>query len=235
MKKLILAALLLSAGVARAQTVPFPINVAGVCTPQNVSGCTIWTREQWLYMISHKQDFQGDVSASYATATGGPTMAIADWLALVTPFATPAATGPILGVWPNLSFAPSPAFSGTPTVNGANVAQMEFVRGGLTFTFIGATATNVGISSSENLPIVLANNGFTPRIYVDPTFGNVGIGTSSPAVKLDIVSQAIRVQQSFTPGSSSTACAAGTISWDASFVYVCTATNTWKRATLGAF
>lgn len=38
-----------------------------------------------------------------------------------------------------------------------------------------------------------------------------------------------------TPGSSSSACAQGAIEWDAGFVYVCTATNTWKRATLAAF
>lgn len=38
-----------------------------------------------------------------------------------------------------------------------------------------------------------------------------------------------------TPGSSSATCTAGSIWADASFVYVCTATNTIKRATLSAF
>jgi hypothetical protein len=38
-----------------------------------------------------------------------------------------------------------------------------------------------------------------------------------------------------TPASSSAACATGTIQWDSSFVYVCVATNTWKRATLVTF
>lgn len=38
-----------------------------------------------------------------------------------------------------------------------------------------------------------------------------------------------------TPASSATACVTGSMEWDASFIYICTATNTWKRATLAAF
>lgn len=38
-----------------------------------------------------------------------------------------------------------------------------------------------------------------------------------------------------TPASSSTTCKAGSIEWDANFVYICTATNTFKRATLATF
>lgn len=38
-----------------------------------------------------------------------------------------------------------------------------------------------------------------------------------------------------TPASSSATCTAGAIVWDADYIYVCTSTNNWKRATLGAF
>jgi hypothetical protein len=38
-----------------------------------------------------------------------------------------------------------------------------------------------------------------------------------------------------TPASSAAAGVAGTIKWDANFVYVCTATNTWKRSALSTF
>lgn len=38
-----------------------------------------------------------------------------------------------------------------------------------------------------------------------------------------------------TPASSSATCAVGGIEWDAGFVYVCTAANTWKRAALSTF
>lgn len=35
-----------------------------------------------------------------------------------------------------------------------------------------------------------------------------------------------------TPASASAAGTAGTIAWDASYIYVCTATNTWKRVAI---
>jgi hypothetical protein len=38
-----------------------------------------------------------------------------------------------------------------------------------------------------------------------------------------------------TPASSSAPCTAGQIGADANFVYVCVATNHWKRSALGSF
>jgi len=33
----------------------------------------------------------------------------------------------------------------------------------------------------------------------------------------------------YTPASSSATCTTGTIAWDANYIYICTATNTFKR------
>ncbi len=38
-----------------------------------------------------------------------------------------------------------------------------------------------------------------------------------------------------TPASSTAACSAGTIRWDADYIYICTAMNTWKRAALATW
>lgn len=38
-----------------------------------------------------------------------------------------------------------------------------------------------------------------------------------------------------TPASASAAGTAGTIAWDASYIYVCTATNTWKRVAIATW
>jgi hypothetical protein len=38
-----------------------------------------------------------------------------------------------------------------------------------------------------------------------------------------------------TPATSSAPCTTGAHEWDANYLYICTATNTWKRATLAAF
>jgi len=38
-----------------------------------------------------------------------------------------------------------------------------------------------------------------------------------------------------TPASASATCAKGTIVWDTLYMYVCTATNTWKRMAVGTW
>jgi hypothetical protein len=43
------------------------------------------------------------------------------------------------------------------------------------------------------------------------------------------------VGQLLTPATSSATCKTGSIEWDTGFIYICTATNTWKRATLATF
>ena len=65
--------------------------------------------------------------------------------------------------------------------------------------------------------------------------GNVGIATTSPTEKLDINSDGIRVRTAQTPASASAAGDQGQICWDANYVYVCVATNTWKRAALSTW
>ena len=65
--------------------------------------------------------------------------------------------------------------------------------------------------------------------------GNVGVGTTSPTEALDVNSDAIRVRTSQTPASASATGDAGQICWDTNYIYVCTATNTWKRAALATW
>lgn len=45
----------------------------------------------------------------------------------------------------------------------------------------------------------------------------------------------IRVETSQTPASASAAGTTGTICWDSSYIYVCTATNTWRRVAHSAW
>jgi hypothetical protein len=46
---------------------------------------------------------------------------------------------------------------------------------------------------------------------------------------------AFRIITAETPASATAAGAVGTICWDSSYIYVCTATNTWKRAALSTW
>jgi len=72
------------------------------------------------------------------------------------------------------------------------------------------------------------------RMRIDAS-GNVGIGTDSPTEKLDIDGDSIRLRQSQTPASASATGSQGQIAWDANYMYVCTATDTWKRVALATW
>lgn len=65
--------------------------------------------------------------------------------------------------------------------------------------------------------------------------GNVGVGTNSPTERLDINSDAIRIRTAQTPASAIAAGNTGDICWDSNFIYVCVATNTWKRSSLASW
>ena len=65
--------------------------------------------------------------------------------------------------------------------------------------------------------------------------GNVGIGTGAPTELLDINSDAIRIRTSQTPASAGAAGTTGMICWDSSYIYICTATNTWKRTSIATW
>lgn len=80
------------------------------------------------------------------------------------------------------------------------------------------------ISAADNVNwrnLVLARQG-----------GNVGVG-QIPTTTLD-VNGTFRINTA-TPASSGAAGVAGQIAWDASYIYVCTATNTWKRVAIATW
>ena len=63
----------------------------------------------------------------------------------------------------------------------------------------------------------------------------VGTSSNSGGALLQVNGDRIRVATAKTPASASDTGTAGEICWDASYVYVCTATNTWKRAALSTW
>jgi hypothetical protein len=65
--------------------------------------------------------------------------------------------------------------------------------------------------------------------------GRLGLGVGAPTTLLDINSNAVRLRTARTPASAADTGAQGEISWDADYIYVCTATDTWKRAALSTW
>jgi hypothetical protein len=65
--------------------------------------------------------------------------------------------------------------------------------------------------------------------------GNIGIGTTIPTAKLDINSDIMRLRTAKTPATAGAAGNAGDICWDANFIYICVATNSWTRVAIAAW
>jgi hypothetical protein len=73
-----------------------------------------------------------------------------------------------------------------------------------------------------------SNGSGTAQITLD-TSGNLGIGAASPTALLDVNADTMRLRTARTPASATAAGNAGDICWDATYLYICTATNTWRR------
>lgn len=83
----------------------------------------------------------------------------------------------------------------------------------------------MGTWSSHSLALTAGN---TARAYIT-TAGRLGVGTSSPTALLDVNSDVIRLRTAKTPASASATGNQGDLAWDSSYIYICTATNTWRR------
>jgi len=76
--------------------------------------------------------------------------------------------------------------------------------------------------------------GGVERVRLDAN-GRMGIGTTTPTSLLDVADDRLRIRTAKTPASAGAAGNAGEVCWDASYVYICTATNTWRRSAIAAW
>ena len=79
-------------------------------------------------------------------------------------------------------------------------------------------------------------NGGAERLRIDSS-GRLLVGTSSDSggALLQVNGDRIRIGTAKTPVSATDTGVAGEICWDASYIYVCTATNTWKRSAIATW
>jgi hypothetical protein len=133
------------------------------------------------------------------------------------------------------------------TTASADTGDIPYVAGSHTFTgqiraasgsvsapglsFSGDTDTGVFRPAADT--VALATNGVERfRIRADGTATfeqNLGLNTSSPTKALDINSDSFRLRTAKTPASATAAGETGEICWDANYLYICIATNTWRR------
>ena len=120
------------------------------------------------------------------------------------------------------------------SIASGNLSAFASSSGGLyTYFSSGASVIQSAADNSGTAAPLLFISG-SERLRVDSS-GRVGIGTTSPTTLLDVSTDTVRVRTARTPASASATGATGEICWDASYIYVCTATNTWKRAALSTW
>lgn len=90
-------------------------------------------------------------------------------------------------------------------------------------------------TNSGDIKFDVGTNATMRAATIQGTTGNVGIGTTAPTEVFDVNSNNIRVRTANTPASAGATCDQGEIAWDTSFIYVCVATNTWKRSAIATW
>ena len=160
----------------------------------------------------------------------------------VTGNVTGAVTGNVTGnLTGNVTGNVTGDLTGNVTGNVASTGSSSFstidVNGGaIDGTPIGANSASTGAFTT------LSTTGTATLPTVDINAGNIdgtNIGASTPGAgtfnALATTGDNIRIDTSQTPSSSSASGTKGEIAYDTDYIYVCVATNTWKRVALSTF
>jgi hypothetical protein len=92
----------------------------------------------------------------------------------------------------------------------------------------GTSSAGLGIGTFNAKPLVLGTNNTAALSF------NATTQAAAFAGAVTIAGTVIHTL-SATPASASAAGTVGTMSWDANYIYICTATNTWKRVAIATW
>lgn len=97
------------------------------------------------------------------------------------------------------------------------------------------SGTDTGFYSPAADEIAITEGG-SEALRIDSS-GRLLVGASSQSggSLLQVNDDRIRIASSKTPASASDTGTAGEVCWDSNYIYVCTATDTWKRAALSTW
>ena len=122
------------------------------------------------------------------------------------------------------------------SVSDSGAVQIQATTGTVDFRIQSIDANSAAYSGTvSNHAYVLTTNN-AERARIDSS-GMLLVGTSSQSggALLQVNGDRVRIATAKTPASATDTGTAGEICWDASYVSVCTATNTWKRSALSTW
>lgn len=160
--------------------------------------------------LSHNQTFQYDGASSNAQAASIVRMQTSG--------------SPPSGNYVSLSLAKQGSQELLLGINKNSITGSVPSNGVFLATYTTGGTITIGRGNSAGSP-----NSADVFIAAD---GKVGINAADPQVAFDVNGNSMRLRTAKTPSSASDTGVAGQIAWDANYVYVCTATNTWKRTAI---
>ena len=140
----------------------------------------------------------------------------------------PAATIPLI-----VDSAPTASVDIAHFLSSDNTQLVKLIRAGGTTVFM-ESGGSVGLFGTFSYHAFRIRTNYLDRLTIDVN-GLVGIATTSPTAYLDVNSDIIRLRTPKTPATAGAAGNQGDICWDADFIYVCVATNSWKRVVIAAW
>jgi hypothetical protein len=122
--------------------------------------------------------------------------------------------------------------TGSPT----NAARLTVTSAGLVGigTAIPGAALEINAAAATSPFIAKINTSEAARIDSSGRL-LVGTGSDSGGALFQVNGDRIRVGTAKTPATSGATGTTGEIAWDADYIYVCTATNTWKRSAIATW
>jgi len=115
------------------------------------------------------------------------------------------------------------------TLTGAS-SRLDVQNGG---TYAISLNSSTGINTNQGVGLYIGNYGTSLwRAQINGTNGNI---TTEGSVTAASLSGSLVISGSTAPTTASSTGTPGEIRYDASFIYVCIATNTWKRAAISTW
>ena len=124
--------------------------------------------------------------------------------------------------------------------NTTTNAQYRYTFDGTDYFWLDDYGSSIGINGSFSTlvngtsNITIANTSSNAAVSINGT-SNVAVFANTGFYPTALYTPSLNITTSNTPASSSAAGVAGQIEWDADYIYVCIATNTWKRCPMGTW